>query len=142
MTAPGESGYPGLAETFGSMTLPVAADAIAPDGSQVRVLLRSPRGSMAHFQLGPGLVSRSVAHRSVEEIWYVLRGRGEMWRRRLSQEETVPLAPGACVSIPSGTAFQFRAATSDALAIIAVTMPAWPGDGEAYEVPGPWEPVV
>jgi len=29
---------------------------------------------MAHFKLGPGRVSRAVAHHSVEEIWYILRG--------------------------------------------------------------------
>jgi mannose-6-phosphate isomerase-like protein (cupin superfamily) len=123
---------------FGTMDLPAAPDAVAPDGSDVRVLLRLGRGSMAHFELQPGRVSRAVAHRSVEEIWYVLRGRGQMWRRQGGREETVPLRAGTCVSIPAGTGFQFRAGRGGPLAAVAVTMPPWPGDDEAYPVPGAW----
>jgi len=37
--------------SFGTMRLPGECDAIAPDGSCVRVLLRLARGSMAHFEL-------------------------------------------------------------------------------------------
>jgi hypothetical protein len=40
--------------SFGTMRLPGERDAIAPDGSCVRVLLRLARGSMAHFELGAG----------------------------------------------------------------------------------------
>jgi hypothetical protein len=47
------------------MQLPALPDAVAPDGSDVRVLLRLSRGSMAHFELGAGRVSRAVAHRTV-----------------------------------------------------------------------------
>ena len=57
---------------------------VAPDGSDVRVLLSLGGGSMAHFELAPGRVSAAVVHRTVEEIWYVLAGRGEMWRRKAS----------------------------------------------------------
>jgi mannose-6-phosphate isomerase-like protein (cupin superfamily) len=56
-------------------------DAVAPDGSDVRVLLALRRGGMAHFELAPGQTSVAVEHSTVEEIWYFLRGRGEMWRR-------------------------------------------------------------
>jgi len=120
------------------MQLPATPDAVAPDGSDVRVLLRLSRGSMAHFELGAGRVSRAVAHRSVEEIWYVLRGQGQMWRRQGDRQETVALRPGTCISIPRGTHFQFRAAGSGSLAAVGVTMPPWPGADEAYEVPGTW----
>ena len=44
------------------MRLPGTPDAVAPDGSDVRVLLRLGRGSMAHFELAAGRVSRAVAH--------------------------------------------------------------------------------
>jgi mannose-6-phosphate isomerase-like protein (cupin superfamily) len=125
---------------FATMQLPDAPHAVAPDGSDVRVLLRLGRGSMARFELAPGRVSRAVAHRAVEEIWYVLRGQGEMWRRQGERQETVLLQPGTCLSIPAGTHFQFRAATSGPLAAVGVTMPPWPGQEEAYEVPGPWPP--
>lgn len=120
------------------MQLPDTPDAAAPDGADVRVLLRLGRGSMAHFELAAGLVSRAVTHRTVEEIWYILRGRGHMWRRQGDRQETVPLRPGTCISIPPGTHFQFRADTGGPLAAVGVTMPPWPGADEAYEVPGTW----
>jgi len=60
--------------------LPKAPDAKAPDGCDVRILLGLPRGTMAHFELASGLTSIAVTHRTVEEIWYFLSGRGQMWR--------------------------------------------------------------
>jgi mannose-6-phosphate isomerase-like protein (cupin superfamily) len=123
---------------FDTMQLPVGPDAVAPDGSDVRVLLQLGRGSMAHFELGAGRVSRAVAHHFVEEIWYILHGQGQMWRRQALRQETVALRPGTCVSIPAGTHFQFRADRSGPLAALGVTMPPWPGADEAYEVPGAW----
>jgi mannose-6-phosphate isomerase-like protein (cupin superfamily) len=125
-------------EGFDTMQLPGAPDAVAPDGSDVRVLLRLGRGSMAHFELAAGRVSRPVAHRAVEEIWYVLAGQGQMWRRQGERQETVPLRTGTCLSIPVGTHFQFRADAHGPLAAVGVTMPPWPGQDEAYEVPGAW----
>lgn len=125
--------------SFGTMRLPGACDAIAPDGSCVRVLLRLGGGSMAHFELGADRVSRAVAHRHVDEIWYILHGRGEMWRRQGDRQETVPLAAGICVTIPAGTHFQFRSSQDGPLTAVAVTMPPWPGEDEAYEVNGTWE---
>jgi mannose-6-phosphate isomerase-like protein (cupin superfamily) len=123
---------------FETMRLPARPDAAAPDGSDVRVLVRLPRGSMAHFELAAGRTSRAVAHRTVDEIWYVVTGQGEMWRRQGDEEQTVPLEPGTCLSIPAGTRFQFRATEAGPLTAVAVTMPSWPGQDEAYEVPGPW----
>jgi len=124
---------------FETRPLPAEPDARAPDGADVRVLLRLAGGSMAHFALGPGRVSRAVTHQTVEEIWYVLGGRGEMWRRQGDREEIVPLAPGVCLTIPLGAHFQFRSG-ADGLEVIAVTMPPWPGDGEAVRSVGPWLP--
>jgi mannose-6-phosphate isomerase-like protein (cupin superfamily) len=125
-------------EGFDTRQLPARPDVVAPDGSDVRVLLQLGRGSMAHFELAAGQVSRAVAHRSVEEIWFILTGRGQMWRRQDLRQETVTLHSGTCVSIPAGTHFQFRADRSGPLTAVAVTMPPWPGPDEAYEVPGPW----
>lgn len=133
---------------FDTMQLPADPDAVAPDGSDVRVLLRLGRGSMAHFELAAGRVSRAVAHRTAEEIWYVLSGEGQMWRRqegrdgRQERQETVPLRPGTCVSLPAGTHFQFRAGADGPLAAVGVTMPPWPGPDEAYQVPGAWPAAV
>ena len=125
-------------EDFGTMQLPAAPDAIAPDGSDVRVLLQLGRGSMAHFELAAGRVSRAVAHHAVDELWYVLSGHGQVWRRQGRRQETVRLRPGTCLSIPASTHFQFRADAGGPLAAVGVTMPPWPGADEAYDVPGAW----
>jgi mannose-6-phosphate isomerase-like protein (cupin superfamily) len=127
---------------FETMALPSQPDVLAPDGSQVRVLLRLAGGSMAHFRLEPGQTSIAVAHRSVEELWYVVSGRGEMWRRQGDREEVVQLDAGSCISIPFGTAFQFRCRSNKPFNAVAVTMPPWPGDDEAYAVEGIWQPEV
>jgi len=125
-----------------STTLSDAPRTVAPDGSEVRVLLSTDRGSMAQFELAPGRASLAVRHRTVEEIWLVLEGRGEMWRRRGASEAVTPLEPGVCLAIPVGTAFRFRNLGPTALRVLAVTMPPWPGDAEAEPVPdGPdWAP--
>ncbi len=115
--------------------LPAAYDVLAPDGSEVRILLSRPGGSMAHFLLPPGQVSKAVRHRSVEEIWYILAGQGEMWR---SDTGVVALSSGICLTIPAGTAFQFRTLGTEALTAVAVTMPPWPGPDEAEYVEGAW----
>lgn len=126
--------------SFDTKTLPDQPDVTAPDGSHVRVLLSLGGGSVAHFELAPGLVSLPVAHKTVDEIWYFLSGRGEMWRREGEYEEVVPVHPGTCITIPKDTAFQFRSDGSEPLAAVAITMPPWPGMDEAYEVAGHWQP--
>jgi mannose-6-phosphate isomerase-like protein (cupin superfamily) len=128
--------------TFRTMTLPSRPDAVAPDGSEVRALLAVAGGGLAHFELGPGQTSTAVEHRTVEEIWYFLEGRGEMWRRSTEQEEVVGVSPGVCITIPRGTRFQFRAFGDQALAAVGVTIPRWPGDTEAILVDGPWRSTV
>jgi len=125
---------------FVTMRRPDGPTVVAPDGSDVRVLLGLPGGGMAEFELAAGRVSAAVTHRTVEEIWYVLSGRGEMWRRQETREEVVLLEPGVCLTIPQGVHFQFRALGDGALRVLGVTMPPWPGAGEAIRVTGPWTP--
>ncbi|WP_205964685.1 cupin domain-containing protein [Ramlibacter agri] len=123
---------------FATSRLPAEPTVIAPDGSDVRVLLGLAGGGMACFSLGPGQVAHAVMHRTVEEIWYVVSGRGEMWRRQGEREEVVTLEAGVCATIPVGTRFQFRAHAAESLQVVAVTMPPWPGEGEAVFVDGAW----
>ena len=122
--------------------LALDADVIAPDGCEVRLLVQTPGGSMAHFTLGPGQVARAVAHRTVEEVWYFLSGHGRMWRRLGEQQDTVEVTAGVAVSIPLGTHFQLRNDADEPLAAVAVTMPPWPGEDEAYLVEGKWPATV
>jgi len=127
---------------FETMQLAAAPTSAAPDGSDVRVLLGLKGGGMAHFELAAGETSTAVTHRSVEEIWMFVSGRGEMWRRQGAGEEIVPVEPGVCVTIPLGTHFQFRSFGPQALGAVAVTMPPWPGPDEAKVVSGKWRPSV
>jgi mannose-6-phosphate isomerase-like protein (cupin superfamily) len=129
-------------ERYDTKRLPVKRDDIAPDGSDVRILLRLSKGSFAHFELAPGQTSVAVAHRTIEEIWYFLNGRGEMWRSFNGDEEVVPVDAGVCITIPVGTHFQFRSFGYEPLAALGVTMPPWPGPQESYEVPGKWTATV
>jgi len=127
---------------FETKRLEQARDAVAPDGSDVRVLLQGEGGGLAHFELAAGHTSVAVRHRSVEEIWYFLRGRGEVWRKADDDEDVVAVSPGVCITIPLGTQFQFRATGEEPLAAIGATIPPWPGAGEAVIVSGPWAPTV
>ena len=129
-------------DNFSTKRLPVERDVVALDGSDVRILLQLDGGSLAHFELGPDRTSVAVAHRSVEEIWFFLKGRGEMWRKQGEREEIVGVDPGVCITIPVGTHFQFRCFEIEPLSAIGVTMPPWPGEEEAYRVEGPWTPTV
>src|SRR5512132_2738070 len=100
---------------FETKRISSAPDTIAPDGSEVRVLCDLTRGSLALFSLPPKAISKAVAHRTVEEIWYFISGYGRMWRllgdndeiSMLVREFRSPFPPGptsssdATVSSPS-----------------------------------------
>jgi mannose-6-phosphate isomerase-like protein (cupin superfamily) len=131
-----------MPSAFATKVIAKAPDAIAPDGSEVRLLGASSRGSMAAFRLASAAVSRAVAHHTVEEIWYFIAGRGQMWRRLGEAEEVTEVGLGVSVTIPTGMHFQFRCDGGEPLEAVAVTMPPWPGTDEAYPVAGKWEPAV
>ena len=130
------------APRFATLRLPAAATTVAPDGSDVRVLLQLPSGGLAQFSLAPRQTSRAVQHRTISEIWYFISGAGQMWRAADGQEETVDVGPGLSITIPVGTRFQFRSTSDEPLVAIGFTTPPWPGDTEAFAVEGPWTPTV
>jgi mannose-6-phosphate isomerase-like protein (cupin superfamily) len=111
---------------------------VAPDGSQIRPMLATTRGGLAHCVLPVGKTSLAVTHRSVEEIWYFMEGRGSMWCKEGEHEVTVDVEPGVCLTIPTGTRFQFRNEGDEPLAFLISTMPPWPGPEEAVKVDGHW----
>ena len=127
---------------FATRHIAEAPDAIAPDGSEVRLLDSLAGGSMAVFRLRPNAVSRAVAHRTVEEIWYFTAGAGRMWRKLGDHEEITDVGPRVSVTIPTGAHFQFRCDGEAPLEAVAVTMPPWPGAEEVYAVVGKWQPTV
>ena len=116
---------------------------IAPDGSQVRLLLTEEHGatrcSVVEVTIGAGEVSRPVHHRTVEEAWYVLSGVGDVWRcppgTGPGDIPPVRVAAGDALVIPKGWGFQFRAEADSDMRFVCVTIPAWPGMDEAVEIP-------
>ena len=130
---PGESGG-GIATTG----LKPDADYLAPDGSEIRLLPTMKGGGLCHCTLPVGRTSSPVAHHNVEEIWYVLQGEGEVWRRTATSEEVVRVSAGTSLTIPPLTAFQFRNTGTGPLSLLIATMPPWPGTQEAEKVDGMW----
>ena len=113
-------------------------DTLAPDGSEIRLLLGAPeaatKASLVEVTLGAGQVSRPVWHRTVEELWYVLEGDGRVWRCPPNHDPAsvtpAAVSPGDALVIPTGWSFQFAAGDS-ALAFLCFTSPPWPGEDEA-----------
>ena len=123
---------------FETVHLPAEVDALAPDTTEIRILPRNAHASLAHGTLPAGTVSVAIRHKTVHEIWYILGGEGELWRRAGDREETVHLRAGVSVTIPLGAAFQFRALGNEPLRFIMCTTPPWPGPEEAELVEGHW----
>ncbi len=115
------------------------ADVTAHDGSEIRLLVDEKNGaaraSLVEVSLAAGGVSRPVWHQTVEEIWYVLEGTGQVWRCPPDAEaETAPpvaVGPGDALTIPTGWRFQFSAGEDGPLRFLCYTSPPWPGADEA-----------
>ena len=131
-----------MAQEFKTKSLGQGADGIAPDGAEVRLLHDLGGGGMAHFKLAAQQTSTPIVHETVDEIWYFIAGRGEMWRKNSKRSKIVDVYPGISVTIPVGTRFQFRSTSKDDLEAIGQTMPPWPGDSEWRVVDGKWKATV
>ena len=122
--------------TYGTKSVAHDPDVLAPDSSEIRLLLALP--GAAHCSLPTGGVSRAVAHKTVREIWHFLGGAGEVWRRQGERKDVVKVSPGICLTIPIGTRFQFRHTGAGPLEFFIVTMPPWPGGEEAFRAGEYW----
>lgn len=121
---------------------PETPDARSPAGAEIRYLMEGATGNMIHSTVPPGQVNLATVHATVSEFWYVLSGRGEIWRRQDGTEEIAVLEPGVSIDIPVGTAFQYRCTGAERLRFLCISMPPWPGDEEASIIDGPWAPTV
>jgi len=74
--------------------LNAASDCLARDGSEIRLLCGTDRGSLAHCTLHPGSCSSPVRHPTVHEIWYVVEGP----RRALAVAPGQPRELGAALA--------------------------------------------
>jgi mannose-6-phosphate isomerase-like protein (cupin superfamily) len=129
-------------EAIGARRARPAPDTLAPDGSEIRLLIgpedRVVRASLCEVGLPPGRVSRAIRHRTVEEIWYLLAGTGRVWRSPTSMSDpsaaVAEVGPGDALTIPRGWAFQFQATGDEPLRFLCYTSPPWPGEDEAMYV--------
>jgi mannose-6-phosphate isomerase-like protein (cupin superfamily) len=72
-----------------------ARQQLAPDGSLVYLLASIDEGGTAVFELAPGMVARPVRHPRVQEIWFVLSGKGRIWRcTEAGDSQITDLHPG------------------------------------------------
>jgi mannose-6-phosphate isomerase-like protein (cupin superfamily) len=124
---------------FETVRLPDGPDCVAPDGSEIRLLAGSRAGSTCHARLAPGQTARPVRHRSVDEYWFCLAGRGQLWRSHGDREEITELRFGVSIDLPRGTSFQWRNSGAAPLDVLITTIPPWPGDHEADIASGIWE---
>ena len=121
---------------FESRQVAANYDLLAPDGSEIRFLHSMPGASVVHCSLPAAGVSIPVRHHTVAEIWYFLSGRGQVWRRQATREEVLEVRAGISLTIPLGTAFQFRNTGDSVLEFIIMTTPPWPGADEAILLDG------
>ena len=128
-----------MVKKFETRHVPSQYDDIAPDDSEIRLLVKLEGGSMSHCTLPPQRISQAVRHQTVEELWYFVQGCGQVWRRQGDMEEVVDVRPGVSMSIPVGVHFQFRNTGWERLCFIIVTMPPWPGEEEAVKEKNHWE---
>jgi mannose-6-phosphate isomerase-like protein (cupin superfamily) len=118
---------------------------LAPDTAEIRPLVQVEGGSMVHCRLQRGQTTLAVRHQTVEELWFCVAGRGQVWRQSLlepdaasAHEEVVDVEPGVALTIPLGTAFQFRGTGTEPFDVVITTIPPWPGADEAVRVEGRW----
>ena len=123
-------------------TLPERPDAKSPAGADIRYLMDGKTGTMIHSTVPPYQINRATVHATVSEFWYILAGRGEIWRDDGAESGVTLLLPGTAIDIPVGTAFQYRNVSDVDLEFICVSMPPWPGDSEATFLDGKWQPTV
>ena len=122
--------------------LPEKPDTKSPADADIRFLMDGPTGNMIHSTVPPHQSNRATVHATVSEFWFVLEGRGEIWRDDGMNAGVNELIQGTSIDIPVGTAFQYRNTSDRELKFICVTMPPWPGEAEAKYVDGIWEPTV
>lgn len=125
---------------YESGQVPDNYDALAPDGSEIRLLHQLEGVSVVHCRLPVGATSIPVRHRTVEEVWFFLAGAGQVWRKQGEREQTLDVAAGVSLTIPLGTDFQFRNTGDAPLEFIIATTPPWPGEDEAVVLgAGQWK---
>lgn len=128
-----------MENVFQYKTLSVQPEHIAPDSSEIRLLPSFKSGGLCHCLLPVGAISKAVKHKTINEIWYCVSGKGIIWQKNEQGEvRQEHFSTGKSFTIPVGNCFQFKNDGDEPLNIIISTMPQWPGNDEAILVEGCW----
>jgi len=102
---------------------------VTKDGSTIRELHHTSLQSLAEAQLEPGQATERHYHRASEEIYFVLKGQGEMEL----DGETRFLRPGDAVLIPPGAWHTLENNGTSELRILCGCAPPYSHDDTFFE---------
>lgn len=122
-------------------TVTLATDAAyeSPSGaSEIRLLLQRRNGEITHATCPAGKVAQAATVGPLAEMYYVIAGRGRLWRRASGYEGVTRLAPGRWAAMPPGTKFQYRAESDSDLVFLVVVTPKWSADHHQLVEDGRW----
>ena len=99
---------------------------ITKDGSEIRSILDRTNSSVANQSLAeatlpPGGATEAHRHPRAEEIYYLLRGQGQM---RVGSEERA-VRPGDAILIPPGSVHQIRNTAGEPLVFLCCCAPPY-----------------
>lgn len=123
--------------------LPEHPDDIATDRAEIRKLFTTHRASVVHCTLPPKATSVAVRNVETDEIWFFVKGQGEIWLRegREIKGNEEKIGPGTCLTIPMGVHFQYRNTGYVPLSFICVTLPPFQSnEANILEVEAHWKP--
>ena len=105
---------------------------VAPDGVPVWPVDLAPARHMtlAEGLLEPGSSYRPHAHRTIEQVTYVLSGRVRVtsYDEDAGQPQSVELEAGECVMTPPQESIEFACAGDTPARVLFVTSPPYPAD--------------
>jgi mannose-6-phosphate isomerase-like protein (cupin superfamily) len=102
---------------------------VTKDGSTIRELHHTQAQSLAEATLEPGQATERHYHRAGEEIYFVLKGQGEMEL----DGETRFLRPGDAVLIPPGAWHTLENNGTSELRILCCCAPPYAHDDTFFE---------
>ncbi len=113
----------------------------ADDGSMIKSMPSMGGVQSVLCTLGSGEAIQACRHKTVSQVWYVVKGTGEAWLKDTKNVESVfDLTPGTSFTVPLGYSFQFRNTGKSDLDIFIVNTTPWSGDGELIPIANHWNP--
>jgi mannose-6-phosphate isomerase-like protein (cupin superfamily) len=126
--------------TLLTRVLPESRSYPALSGADIRLLIQLPQGELTHASCRSGLVSKSSMLVDHYEMFYVIAGTGELWRKCPEYEGVVALRPGRWAAMPAGTHFQYRALQETTLVFLVAVLPRFDEAAVRDGDHGPWDP--